>query len=345
MLKPPPTEWDETTDRVEHYLYDSSGKLDPNTGTPLDDNVLVYEDPDAAGPQASALKSRYLHGAAIDQVFAEETGTGDIYWALADNQGTVRDLAEYDSIMDETNVVNHIKYDAYGNITSESNPSIDFLFAYTGREWDADADLFYYRARWYDASAGRFISEDPLGFAAGDTNIFRYLANDATNATDPSGLWSYKAHLKLLTAAFNGAFTKAQIKSMADTGRRMDVMDATLFSGFSFAHYAHFMKPPKMTKEKAFERAEAYVNFRLQDAAAYKKLADKAESIAKKARWEELYLMSLASAFHTIMDSTSPAHVDKNGWPVAYEGANIKLHSKLNFPSFSGRGVRVSWGS
>jgi RHS repeat-associated protein len=40
----------------------------------------------------------------------------------------------------------------------------------------------------YDPSIGRFISEDPLGFEAGDPNLYRYVGNSPTNATDPLGL-------------------------------------------------------------------------------------------------------------------------------------------------------------
>jgi uncharacterized protein RhaS with RHS repeats len=46
----------------------------------------------------------------------------------------------------------------------------------------------YYRARYYDASNGRFISEDPIGFDAGDGNLTRYVGNSPTNFRDPSGL-------------------------------------------------------------------------------------------------------------------------------------------------------------
>ncbi len=42
--------------------------------------------------------------------------------------------------------------------------------------------------RWYDASTGRWISEDPIGFAAGDTNEYRYVGNSPENATDPGTL-------------------------------------------------------------------------------------------------------------------------------------------------------------
>jgi len=124
-----------------------------------------------------------------------EASDGSVYWALADNLGSVRDIVEYDSGTGQTGVVNHIEYDAFGNITGETAAAgMDYaleryLYSYTGREWDADAEMYAYRARWYDPVVGRFISEDPIGFAAGDTNISRYVGNGVTNATDPGGLF------------------------------------------------------------------------------------------------------------------------------------------------------------
>jgi hypothetical protein len=49
--------------------------------------------------------------------------------------------------------------------------------------------LDYYRARYYDPGVGRFIRVDPAGFGAGDTNLYRYVGNSSTNATDPTGMW------------------------------------------------------------------------------------------------------------------------------------------------------------
>jgi RHS repeat-associated protein len=84
-------------------------------------------------------------------------------------------------------LLNHIRYDSFGNITSQTNANVDFRFGYTGREFDEETGLYYYRARYYDAAIGRFISEDPMGFGAGDSNLYRYVGNSATNFTDPSG--------------------------------------------------------------------------------------------------------------------------------------------------------------
>ena len=50
--------------------------------------------------------------------------------------------------------------------------------------------LYYMRARYYDPSVGRFISEDPLGFGGGDVNLYAYVQNNPVNEVDPDGLIS-----------------------------------------------------------------------------------------------------------------------------------------------------------
>jgi RHS repeat-associated protein len=129
---------------------------------------------------------RYLYGPQIDQVLADETVTGAVQWALSDQQGSVRDV-----INNQGQLLNHIRYDSFGNITSQTNANVDFRFGYTGREFDEETGLYYYRARYYDASIGRFISEDPMGFGAGDSNLYRYVGNSATNFTDPTGNFAF----------------------------------------------------------------------------------------------------------------------------------------------------------
>jgi RHS repeat-associated protein len=84
-------------------------------------------------------------------------------------------------------VIDHITYDSFGRIVGQTNP-IDLRFAYTGREWDGETGQYYYRARYYDPADGRFISEDPIGFNAGDSNLSRYVKNNVINYQDPLGL-------------------------------------------------------------------------------------------------------------------------------------------------------------
>jgi RHS repeat-associated protein len=62
--------------------------------------------------------------------------------------------------------------------------------AYTGREWDAEVGLHYYRARYYDPKVGRFLSEDPIPIPerrVAELNAYPYVANNPVNRTDPEG--------------------------------------------------------------------------------------------------------------------------------------------------------------
>ena len=52
--------------------------------------------------------------------------------------------------------------------------------------------LPYNRARWFSPATGQFVSKDSWGYAAGDTNLYRYAHNSWANATDPSGHLSVK---------------------------------------------------------------------------------------------------------------------------------------------------------
>jgi RHS repeat-associated protein len=174
--------------RKEYFIYDGQHI------------ALKFVDPDASGPQPSALGSRLLHGPAVDQILADEVVTslsvpGNVLWPLTDNLGTVREVVDFNESTSVAQVVNHLTYDTFGRITSETNAAVDFLFAYTGRERDEETGLYYYRARYYDPAVGRFLSQDPIGFEAGDGNLYRYVGNDATNATDPSGLEQPKKDL------------------------------------------------------------------------------------------------------------------------------------------------------
>jgi RHS repeat-associated protein len=173
----------------------------------------------------------------VDQILADEQYTptqagqmpaaaGTVYWPLTDNLGTVRDLVQHDPVTNVTTVANHITYDAYGKPTSETNPNVDHLYGFTGRERDEESGLMYYRARYYDAPNGRFISEDPIGFAAGDTNIARYVGNAPTNFTDPSGLQEQsgnRPHQDLETldsAALEAEYARLE-KEMSEIAGRM----------------------------------------------------------------------------------------------------------------------------
>jgi len=76
-------------------------------------------------------------------------------------------------------------FDSFGKTTPTGglvNP-----LQYTGREFDSETGLYFYRARYYDPNAGRFLSEDPIEFAGG-SNFYAYALNRPAILVDPSGL-------------------------------------------------------------------------------------------------------------------------------------------------------------
>jgi RHS repeat-associated protein len=107
---------------------------------------------------------------------------------LTDNQGTVRDLAVYNAQTGVTSVANHRVYDSYGNLTSQTNAAVDCLFGFTGLPYDEASGTYVTPTRRYAPATGGWLSPDPSGLSAGDTNLYRYVGNSPTNATDPSGL-------------------------------------------------------------------------------------------------------------------------------------------------------------
>jgi RHS repeat-associated protein len=143
---------------------------------------------------ANNLSHRYVWGPAVDQVLADERvtvqngtlATDEVLYPLTDAQGTVRDVALLSGTT--TSVADHITYSGFGAVVSQTNASQGCLFGNAGRPTDPATGLENDRARIYDAALMRFISEDPTGLTAGDTNLYCYCGNSPTNATDPSGL-------------------------------------------------------------------------------------------------------------------------------------------------------------
>jgi len=110
---------------------------------------------------------------------------------LQDRLGSVRDIVDNTGLLKD-----HIDYDGWGNVLNESGAFFGDRYKYTAREFDSETNLDYNRGRYYDPKAGRWISQDPMGFLATDSNLYRYVDNTTTNLTDPSGLLNWWGGLK-----------------------------------------------------------------------------------------------------------------------------------------------------
>jgi RHS repeat-associated protein len=128
---------------------------------------------------ATSTTYRFIHAPGVDQPLAkEDVATGALTYFHADGLGSIVATTDQAGV-----VTSSITYDAWGNIETGTPAP----YAFTGREWDAETGLYYYRARYYDPAIGRFISEDPIGLAAGP-NFYAYVSNQPTMLRDPFGL-------------------------------------------------------------------------------------------------------------------------------------------------------------
>jgi RHS repeat-associated protein len=167
---------------VTRYALDGWGMSQDSQSNPTtptgNENWNVWADLDGS----SQLQTRYVRGDQTDQLLARVSAAGTAAWYISDLRGSVRNLTDASGTVQDT-----IAYDGYGNVTAESNASFGDRWKYTGREWDSSTGLYYERDRYYDPKTGRWTSQDRLGLAGPNPNLYGYAGNNPSSATDPSG--------------------------------------------------------------------------------------------------------------------------------------------------------------
>ena len=141
-----------------NFLYDGSNAVQELSGSSPIANTLI---------------------GGIDERFLRTDATGTLSY-LSDTLGSTLALSD-------SNGINQVQYgyDPFGG-TTQSGASTTNSYAYTGRELDT-AGLYYYRARYYTPTSGRFLSEDSLRFLGGDANLYAYASDSPINNSDPTG--------------------------------------------------------------------------------------------------------------------------------------------------------------
>jgi RHS repeat-associated protein len=163
------------------FKYDPFGRRiykSSSSGT----SIYAYDGDDLVEEtnSAGAAVARYSQGLNIDEPLAMLRSSATSYYQ-ADGLGSVTSLSNGAGA-----VAQNYTYDSFGNIIATTGSLVN-AFRYTGREWDTETSLYYYRARYYDPNVGRFINEDPAGFAAG-VNFYTYVHDNPGNWEDPLGL-------------------------------------------------------------------------------------------------------------------------------------------------------------
>jgi YD repeat-containing protein len=142
---------------TETFKYDPFGRRiykSSSAGTSVydydGDNLI--EETNSSG----AVVARYEDTQNIDEPLAMLRSGATSYYH-ADGLGSVTSLSSAAG-----SIANTYTYDSFGNLTASTGSLVN-PFRYTARESDTETSLYYYRARYYDPTAGRFLGEDPIG--------------------------------------------------------------------------------------------------------------------------------------------------------------------------------------
>ena len=124
------------------------------------------------------LLRKYIYGPRVDEpvCMIDVADSNAVYYYHFDGLGSVIALSDEDG-----NTVQTYEYTVYGQVAAEDvnhpNP-----ITFTGRWFDKETGLYYYRARYYNPEIGRFLQTDPVGYG------YVYCGNNPVGWVDPSGL-------------------------------------------------------------------------------------------------------------------------------------------------------------
>lgn len=172
-----------TRKETVRYRYDALGRRVQRYFKGGKENTkFIYDGQDVLADDNAGVLTKYQNGLGIDDKLKVSLNGAAKYF-LTDHLGSTNALTNSSGAITES-----ASYDSFGNATNANFPT---RYQFTGREYDNFTGLHYYRARFYDANLGRFISEDPIGFAGGDVNLYGYVGNKSVNFYDPFGLDEY----------------------------------------------------------------------------------------------------------------------------------------------------------
>jgi RHS repeat-associated protein len=245
---------------VGRYRYDAAGRRVDRQfrvgGGPLQqvfhvhDGAQEVEEVDGSG----AVQADFVWGGLyVDQLVQMRRGGGTYYAhqnsvfsvvALTDASGAVAERYGYSSVYGVCQVQNP-DGSSRSSASEVGNP-----WRFQGRRWDPETGWLYFRARFLDPAAGRWVSRDPLGIwgdAGQIGNAYSFCGNDPVNGVDPSGL------------GVAGVIERGG--KAVDAAGRGEIFDTLWQIGAATMEFVPFMPNPYSAAESyVFSASDASVN-------------------------------------------------------------------------------------
>jgi RHS repeat-associated protein len=203
--------------------------------------------------------------------------SGIAYRVVTDQVGSARQVINTQN----GSIVQQIDYDEFGNVINSIGQQI-IPMGFAGGIYDIETKIVKYGVRDYDASTGRWLTKDPIGFDGGNENLYLYASNDPIDKKDPTGNWASWDHFLFTWIAMEASgYSTAEALITAFYSMKTDIE----YGGKEFSPY-HSMRLEGQSIESAKSTASSFV---------------------KRELGEGTY-EGLGNALHTIQDAECSQH-------------------------------------